>query len=44
MKDTIRRDMEAWNIREDWATDRERWTRYPTQGDSGKNKSEVVII
>ena len=24
-KDTVRRDMEAWKIREEWATDRERW-------------------
>ena len=37
-KDTVRRDLKAWNIR---ATDRERWkglckTRYPAQGDSGE--------
>ena len=38
-KDTARRDMKAWSIREEWATDRERWkslcnTRYyPAQGD-----------
>ncbi len=35
-KDTVRRDLKAWNIREEWATDRERWeglckTRYPAQ-------------
>ena len=24
-KDTTRRDMKAWNIREEWAIDRERW-------------------
>ena len=33
--------MEAWNIREEWTTDRERWkglskTLYPPQGDSGE--------
>ena len=37
-KDTVRRDMKAWSIREEWATDRERWkslckTRYHAQGD-----------
>ena len=40
-KDTVRRDLKAWNIREEWATDMERWkglckTRYPAQGDSGE--------
>ena len=25
MEDTVRRDLKAWNIREEWATDRERW-------------------
>ena len=24
-KDTVRRDLKAWNIREEWVTDRERW-------------------
>ena len=24
-KDTVRRDLKAWNIREEWATDRGRW-------------------
>ena len=24
-KDTVSRDLKAWNIREEWATDRERW-------------------
>ena len=24
-KDTVRRDLKAWNIREEWSTDRERW-------------------
>ena len=24
-KDTVRRDLKAWNIMEEWATDRERW-------------------
>ena len=24
-KETVRRDLKAWNIREEWATDRERW-------------------
>ena len=33
-KDTIRRDLKAWKIKEEWATDREKWkglckTRYP---------------
>ena len=40
-KDTVRRDLKAWNIREDWVTDREIGkglckTRYPTQGDGGE--------
>ena len=40
-KDTVRRDLKAWNIREEWATDREQWkglckTCYPAQGDGGK--------
>ena len=40
-KDTVRRDMKACSIREEWATDRERWksickTRYPAQGDGGE--------
>ena len=40
-KDTVRRDMTAWSIKEEWATDRERWTsmcktRYPAQGDGGE--------
>ena len=40
-KDTVRRDLKAWKIKEEWATDRERWqglckTRYPAQGDSGE--------
>ena len=40
-KVTVRRDMKAWSIREEWATDRERWkslckTRYPAQGDGGE--------
>ena len=39
--DTVRRDLNAWNIKEEWATDRERWkglckTRYPEQGDGGE--------
>ena len=39
-KDTIRRDMNAWSIREEWATDRTKWkslckTRSPAQGDGG---------
>ena len=39
--DTVRKDLKAWNIREEWATDRERWkglckTRYPEQGDGGE--------
>ena len=40
-KDTVRRDLKAWSIREEWATDRERWKslckiRYPAQGDGGE--------
>ena len=40
-KDTVRGDLKAWNIREEWATDRERWkcicmVRYPAHGDSGE--------
>ena len=36
--DTVKRDLNAWNIREEWATARERWkglgkARYPAQGD-----------
>ena len=39
--DTVRMDMKAWSIREEWATDRERWkslckTRNPAQGDGGE--------
>ena len=39
--DTVRRDLKAWNIKEEWATDRERWkgtrkTRYPGQGDGSE--------
>ena len=39
--DTVRRELKAWNIKEEWATDRERWkglckTRYPEQGDGGE--------
>ena len=39
--DTVRRDLKAWKIKEEWATDREGWrrlckTRYPEQGDSGE--------
>ena len=37
-KDTTRRDPKAWNIREEWVIDRERWkglckSRYPAQED-----------
>ena len=40
-KYTVRRDLNACNIREEWATDRERWkgfckTRYSSQGDGGE--------
>ena len=40
-KDTVGRDLKAWNIIQEWATDRERWkviynTRYPAQGDGGE--------
>ena len=35
------RDLKAWKIKEEWATDREKWkglckTRYPEQGDGGE--------
>ena len=38
---TARRGLKAWKIKEEWATDRERWkclckTRYPEQGDGGE--------
>ena len=38
---TLRRDLKVWNIREEWATDSERWkglceTRSHTQGDGGE--------
>ena len=40
--DTVRKDLRALNIKEEWATDRERWkglckTRYPEQGDGGES-------
>ena len=40
-KDTVRRDLKAWNIRAEWAADRERWkgickTRYSAQGDGSE--------
>ena len=40
-KDTVRRDMKAWSIREEWATERERWkslckTRYMETSTKGK--------
>ena len=39
--DTVRRDLKAWNIKEEWASDGERWkrlckTRYPAQRDGGE--------
>ena len=39
--DTVRRDLKARNIKEEWATDRKRWkglckTSYPEQGDRGE--------
>ena len=42
-KDTAGRDLKAWNIREEWATDRERGkclykTRYPAQGDGVESR------
>ena len=41
--DTVRRHLEAWKIKEECATDRERWkriclTRYPVQGDGGERR------
>ena len=41
-KDTGWGDLKAWNIREEWATDRERGkglckTRYTAQGDGGES-------
>ena len=40
-RDTVRRDMKAWKIREEWAPDRERWkgvykTHYPRHGNGGE--------
>ena len=40
-KDTVRSDMEAWKIREEWAIDRERWKcickiRYLAHGDDSE--------
>ena len=40
-KDTVRKNLKAWNIKEEWTTDRERWkglckTRNPAQGDGGE--------
>ena len=40
-KYTVRRDLKAWNIREEWFSDMEPWkglckTRYPAQGDNGE--------
>ena len=42
-KDTVRRDMKAWGIRKEWATDRERWTslcntRYPHRETAAKGE------
>ena len=39
--DSVRRDLKAWNIKGEWATDRERWkglckTRYAEQVDGGE--------
>ena len=46
--DTVRRDLKAWNIREKWATERDRWkglcnTRYPAQGDDGERENSLVV-
>ena len=46
-KNTVKRDMKAWSIKEEWATDREKWrslckTRYPAQGDGGERKERKV--
>ena len=46
-KDTVRRDMKAWSIREEWATDRARWkslckTRYPAKGDGGERLDKTA--
>ena len=43
-KDTVRRDLTAWKIKEEWATDRERWkglckTRYPER--TGRRRRKV---
>ena len=40
-KDTARSDQNAWNIKQEWATDWETWkylrnTRYPAPGDGGE--------
>ena len=41
--DTVRRDLKAWNIKEEWTTDRERWnglckTRYPNRETAAKGE------
>ena len=40
-KDTVRKELKAWSIREEWDTDRERWeslckTRIPAHEDGGE--------
>ena len=45
--DTVRKDLKALKIKEEWATDRERWkglcrTRYPEQGDDGERWERKV--
>ena len=49
-KDSVRRDLKSWNIKEEWATDsdREPWTnicktRYTAQGDGGERLELVTL-
>ena len=46
--DTARRDLKAWKIKEEWATDRERWkglckNRYPEQGNGGERWESIIM-
>ena len=39
--------MKAWSIKEEWATDREKWkclckTRYGAQGDGGERRENII--
>ena len=46
--DTVRRDLKAWENRDEWANGRERWerlckTRYPEQTAAKGEKGETII-